>query len=98
LTEAVLVYALWKFAYQPDRKATYMHGNHRLEVAWTLVPGVLLVALALWQINVWADVKYQSRMPRPQEAALQFEVQARQWEWRGRRPVPAPFAEGEATI
>jgi cytochrome c oxidase subunit 2 len=96
LTEAILVYALWKFAYEPGKKAAFIHGNHRLEMAWALVPGVILFLLALWQIDVWADVKYQSRMPGPDTAAVQMEVQARQWEWRVRYPSTARFASWQA--
>src|SRR5262249_22685979 len=90
LTEAVLVWALFRFAGQPGRRGAYVHGNHKLELIWTLVPGVLLFLLAIVQIRVWADVKFQSRMPKPEDAALQFEVTARQWEWRGRHPPPPP--------
>ncbi|MDW8265778.1 MAG: cytochrome c oxidase subunit II [Gemmataceae bacterium] len=86
LTEAILVYIMLKFAGSPGRKATYVHGNHRLEVLWTVVPGVLLFLLAISQIGVWADVKYQSRMPRPVATTQQLEVTARQWEWRVRYP------------
>jgi cytochrome c oxidase subunit 2 len=86
LTEAILVVALFKFAHKPGHKGSYTHGNHKLEVLWTVIPGVILFLLAIWQVNVWADVKYQSRMPTPEKAALQFEVSARQWEWRVRYP------------
>lgn len=86
LTEVILVYAMYKFAWDPNRKSTYTHGNHRLEMIWTLIPGSILFFLALWQIGVWVDVKYQTRMPRPEDAGLQFEVLARQWEWRLRYP------------
>lgn len=93
LTEVILVYALFRFAGQPGRRGTYVHGNHQLELIWTFIPGVLLFLLAIVQINVWADVKYQSRMPKPglppgdpQNAVLQMEVSARQWEWRIRYP------------
>src|SRR5947209_8348649 len=54
LTEAILVYNLWAFAGQPGRKSAYVHTNHRMEMVWTLVPGVLLILLAVVQINVWA--------------------------------------------
>jgi cytochrome c oxidase subunit 2 len=97
LTEAIMAYALWKFAYRPGHKASYTHGNHRLEVVWTLVPGVILFLLALWQIDVWADVKYQSRMPTPEKAALQMEVQARQWEWRVRYPSVERFLSWQSS-
>src|SRR5262249_1821814 len=96
LTEAILVYALYKFTYRAGHKSSYTHGHHQLEVIWTLVPGVLLFLLAIVQINVWADVKFQSRMPKPEDAALQFEVTARQWEWRIRYPGTERLKSWEA--
>jgi cytochrome c oxidase subunit 2 len=96
LTEAILVVALFKFAHKPGHKGSYVHGNHQLEIFWTLIPGIILFLLALWQVDVWADVKYQSRMPTPDSAALQFEVSARQWEWRVRYPSVERFQSWEA--
>lgn len=86
LTEAILVVALWKFTYQAGKKSAYTHGNHRLEVIWTIVPGVILIVLGFVQIRVWADVKFQTKMPRPDGDTQQMEVLARQWEWRVRYP------------
>jgi cytochrome c oxidase subunit 2 len=86
LTEAILVYALFRYAGQPGRKASYFHGNHTLEMVWTLVPGVVLFLLAIVQINVWAEVKFQKNMPEPDAKTQQMEVLARQWEWRVRYP------------
>src|SRR5947209_4667494 len=54
LTESLLVYNMFRFAHEPGRKAQFVHGNHRLEMLWTVIPGVLLFGLAVWQINVWA--------------------------------------------
>jgi cytochrome c oxidase subunit 2 len=85
-TEGILVYALWRYAGQPGRKASFYHGNHTLEMVWTLVPGVILFLLAIVQINVWADVKFQKNMPAPNATTQQIEVVARQWEWRLRYP------------
>jgi cytochrome c oxidase subunit II len=86
LTEAILVYALWRFSGAPGRKAPYVHGHHTLEVVWTLVPGVILLLLAIVQINVWAEIKFQKNMPKPDGRTQQMEVTARQWEWRVRYP------------
>ena len=58
LTEAILVYALLRYAGQPGRKSTYQHGNHKLELIWTVVPGAILLLLGIVQINVWAEVKF----------------------------------------
>lgn len=93
LTEAILVYAMFKFQHEPGKKSKFTHGNHRLEVIWTLVPGAILILLAIVQIRTWAEVKYVKNMPRPDNKTLQMEVVARQWEWRVRYPSPARMAE-----
>jgi cytochrome c oxidase subunit 2 len=86
LTEAVLVWNMFRSAERnPDEKAPYTHGNHKLELIWTVVPGVLLLLLAIVQINVWAEIKYPASM-KPEKDTLQIEVTARQWEWRIRYP------------
>ncbi len=95
LTEGLLVYAMWKYAHVPGRKAAFVHGSHTLETMWTLVPVVILILIAVVQINVWERIKYHSRMPRPDATTQQMEVQARQWEWRVRYPSPARIAAWE---
>jgi cytochrome c oxidase subunit 2 len=52
--------------------------------------------IALWQINVWAEVKFPTRMRerQTQEAFAKEQIQilavtARQWEWRVRHPDEA---------
>ena len=89
LTEATLVYAMCRYAGGPERRASYFHGNHTLEMVWTVIPGVLLFLLAVVQINVWAEVKFQKNMPAPDAKTQQIEVLARQWEWRVRYPSAA---------
>jgi len=88
LTEGLLVYAMWKYASEPGRKAAYVHGSHTLEVMWTLVPAVILVLIGFVQIKSWENIKYASRMPRPDRYTQQMAVEARQWEWRVRYPSP----------
>ncbi len=83
LTEAVLVYALWRFRGDPQRRALYTHGDHRLELVWTAIPAFILVFIAVSQIKVWADIKY----PRQDPPQLVIEVSARQFEWRMRYPT-----------
>lgn len=86
LTEGILIYNMWKFAAGPGRRAIFLHGNHKLEVMWTVVPAAILILIALLQIGTWEDIKYQSRMPKPDKDTQQIEVTARQWEWRLRYP------------
>ncbi len=83
LTEVILVWCMWRYAYEPGRKVLYTHGNHKLEMLWTAVPAALLLFIAFSQVRAWERVKYQSRMPPPD---MTVQVTARQWEWRVRYP------------
>jgi len=84
LTEVILVYAMWKFTWDPAKKATYTHGNHRLEILWTAVPAVILLLIAFGQIPAWEKIKYRSQFPEAPDQVM--EVSARQFEWRMRYP------------
>ena len=83
LTEVILVYVLWRYAYREGHKADYTHGNHKLEIFWTAVPAAILLFIAFAQVKAWERIKYQSRMPPPD---VTVQVTGRQWEWRIRYP------------
>ena len=87
LTEAILIYNIWEFG-KPDRtaKAPYVHGNHRLEVIWTIVPSIILVLISVVQIGTWEKIKYTKNFPKESADVCQMVVVARQWEWRVRYP------------
>ena len=45
-----LVYSVWKFRARPgdeDRDGDPIHGNTKLEIAWTVIPTVIVVAFAV---------------------------------------------------
>jgi cytochrome c oxidase subunit 2 len=95
LTEAILVYNVYKFSDRPpETKAQYVHGNHQLEMFWTAIPAVILLLIAFLQIGTWEEIKYRGQMPVPskdrpgsKENFQFFEVSARQFEWRVRYPT-----------
>jgi cytochrome c oxidase subunit 2 len=92
LTEAILVYNLFRASANPGGKSTYTHGNHQLEFIWTLIPALILLFIAYTQISAWERIKYVSRMPRPDQV---MEVNARQFEWRVRYPSVERLEEME---
>ena len=91
-TQFALGYVLWKAATKPEGKsAEFSHGSHSLEVIWTVVPAFVLLFIALYQMDVWAEFRVQSYYPEETlEDGPRMEVTARQFEWRIRYP-----AEGE---
>jgi cytochrome c oxidase subunit II len=86
LTEVILVYAMYRYAWKPNHKADYVEGNHRLEVLWTVVPAGILLFIAFAQVTAWEKIKYQSRMPSGDDVGLFMGVTARQWDWTMRYP------------
>jgi cytochrome c oxidase subunit 2 len=45
------------------RKALFTHGSHNLEVMWTIVPAGILLFIALYQMDVWAEFRIKDHFP-----------------------------------
>jgi len=83
LTEGLLVYFCLRYRAKDGGRAVHTHGNHKLELAWTFVPGVILFGLAVFQTGVWGDIKFQGRFPDDKNA-LKVQVLGKQFEWHFR--------------
>jgi heme/copper-type cytochrome/quinol oxidase subunit 2 len=79
----VLLAFLVLYKAKPGKKAFYTHGSHKLEIAWTIAPALILLWLALIQANTWLDIKAPDRMPKPNEATV-VRVVAQQFAWNFR--------------
>lgn len=89
-TQFALGYVLWCSAVRNEETpAEFSHGSHSLELIWTVVPAFVLVFIALYQMDVWAEFRVQSFYPgQTREDGPQLELTARQFEWRIRYPAP----------
>lgn len=104
-TQIALGYVLFTGARRTDEdvaeKAWFSHGSHELEVIWSVVPAFVLLFIALYQMDVWAEFRVKDAFPRKgMEGVLArvgqqrtagdslalAEVTARQFEWRIRYP------------
>jgi cytochrome c oxidase subunit 2 len=56
--QGTLLVFVWKYRYDPKRRATYTHGNTTLEITWTAIPALILAALALISRTTWAEIKW----------------------------------------
>ncbi len=81
IVEAMLLYFLFRYRHREGRKATYTHGNNRIEVVWTIIPALICVVLALLSRRTWADIK--QNMPAN---ALPIEITGEQFSWTIRYP------------
>lgn len=87
-THIGLGYVLWKGATKGEGKAWFSHGSHNLEVIWTIVPAGILLFIALYQMDVWAEYRIVKNFPAEARQQPIAEVTARQFEWRIRYPGP----------
>jgi len=56
-TEGCLLVFIWKYRKQEGQKSFYTHGNHTLEMIWTITPAVTLIFIALIQARTWNEIK-----------------------------------------
>jgi cytochrome c oxidase subunit 2 len=85
LTEGVLIYFLIRYRHREGHRAHYTHGNRRIEILWTIVPGIFLFALAIYQYGAWTRIK----IDRPDESeAVVIQVMSNQFEWVATYPGP----------
>ena len=82
LVVVLTVYVAWRFRERPDSpEPQHVHGNVKLEIAWTLIPAIIVVLIAVPTIQTIFD--NQREAP---EGALQIEVIGHQWWWEFRYP------------
>lgn len=87
--QITLIVFLVKYRARPGGKATYIHGNNRLEILWTAVPAVLLAALSFFSQQGWVQIKpaegFRNGEPG-RKAEHVIEVVAEQFAWNVRYP------------
>jgi cytochrome c oxidase subunit II len=81
LAQFALGYVIVRFR-NDGRRATYSHGNNRLETLWTSATALLFLALVLTGTRIWASVHFAEAPPD----AIPIEVMAKQFAWSFRYP------------
>jgi len=84
--EGLLLVFLFKYKRKPGEKSKYTHGNHAVEMVWTVTPAAILVFLALYQMNLW--LKLKKPHPEKNDSATMVQIIAKQFEWNFRYPGP----------
>ena len=85
LVEGALIYATFRFRRKRNeqREVQQVHGNARLEILWTIIPVVILAAIAVPTVSTIFDMR---RTPDPAENALVVNVIGHQWWWEFEYP------------
>jgi cytochrome c oxidase subunit II len=85
LVFALMVYFLFKYRGAPGRKGKFVHGNHSLEMVWTIVPALILIWLGFTQVGDWASLKVPKNFPTAADSTI-VQVAAQQFDWNFRQP------------
>ncbi|MFQ5945850.1 MAG: cytochrome c oxidase subunit II [Anaerolineae bacterium] len=82
IVEGLLIFAVWRFRDRPGRgEPRAVHGHLGLEIGWTLVPVLIVMAIAAPTISVIFRTQAEST-----DDALEVAVIGRQWWWEFRYP------------
>ena len=84
LAQVALGYFIMRYRERPGQKATYSHGNDKMEIIWTTATTVLFYVMVLLGFQVWIEMYIQAAS----EDALQIEVTGQQFAWNIRYPGP----------
>lgn len=82
VVEGILVFTLFKFRQRPGQpEPEHVHGNTTLEIAWTVIPLVILIGIGIPTVRTIFKQQAAARSD-----ALQVEVVGHQWWWEFRYP------------
>ncbi len=95
LVMVMLFYALWKFKVKPgdESDGEPIHGNTRLEVAWTIIPTIIVLFAGGYSWSVLDQIE------EPAENPLTVSVISQQFAWSFAYPgKDYAFSEGELHV
>jgi cytochrome c oxidase subunit 2 len=82
LVEGILVFLAFRFRRKKgeDGDGVPLHGSNRLEVAWTIMPSLIVLWLGIYSYQILTQIE------TPPSDALTVEVISRQFQWEFRYP------------
>ena len=81
LTQVLLFVFIWRYQYNPKRKALYQPHNNKLEVIWTVVPAIFLTILVGFGLFYW----FKMTGDAPKDSQI-VEITGKQFNWMMRYP------------
>lgn len=85
LAHFALGYAVFRFGRQRSEPASYVRGNDRWEMLWTVGATILFVGLTFMGYSAWAEVRFADSQSAPPSAdRLVVEVTGQQFVWNMR--------------
>ncbi len=81
IISVVMAIFIFRFQHKPGRKAKFYPDNHYLELAWTIIPAIVLAILIFTGLRAWNDITG----PASADAEV-IEVIGQQFAWTARYP------------
>jgi len=79
ITNTLLFVFSYKYYYKEDRKAYYFPHDNKLEMAWTIVPAIVLFVIIFLGLKTWNDIT-----DKASDDAVRIEVYSKQFGWTAR--------------
>lgn len=77
----VMFVFIYQYRYRPGNKAHFFPDNHYLELAWTIIPAIVLAVLIFTGLRAWNDIT----SPASKDAEV-IEIIGQQFNWTTRYP------------
>jgi cytochrome c oxidase subunit 2 len=79
ITNALLFVFSYKYYYREERKAYYFPHDNKLEMAWTVVPAIVLFVIIFLGLKTWNDITAPAS-----DDAVRIELYSKQFGWTAR--------------
>jgi len=76
LVTVLMVVFLIIYRHREGRPAVYTHGNTALEITWTVIPAIILLALSFMSASSWGKIKAHAP-----PSDFKVEITAKQFNW-----------------
>ena len=94
LIMVIILYSAVVFRRKPgdEEDGPHIHGNTALEITWTIIPLIIVIALGIWGAFVLQDITAAGAN------ALEVDVTGRQWSWSFAYPSEGDFQAAEMVV
>ncbi len=80
IMQFIIFFFTYKYRGNKNRKAKFYADSHKLELIWTVIPGIVIIVLIGFGIFQWTEVMYVDESEDP----IIIEVYAKQFAWQAR--------------
>jgi len=94
LTEGLLLLFCIVYRRRPGHRPTYTHGNNTAEIAWTIIPALMLLGIAIVQIPTWNNIKKEFPAADGKDVTV-IDFMGEQYKWNVRYPGSKAKYKGE---